>query len=435
MTLEEPGNETAQNEPVVPVNSLRLSILGPGLITGASDDDPSGIATYSQVGAQFGFSISWTMLFSYPLMAAIQEISGRIGRITGRGIAGNIRRNYPAWQLHIIVGLLFFANTVNIGADLGAMGDALGLLIGGPQLLYVGFTGILCVVVQIFVHYSRYAALLKWLTLSLFAYFGTVMVVQIPWAEVARGLFIPTFPATTTFWTSVVAILGTTISPYLFFWQASHEVEEIKAKRQRNPLKFAPHQAVSALERIRLDTYLGMAFSNLVAVAIIITTAATLHAQGITNVQTSTQAAEALRPVAGQFAFSVFTLGIVGTGLLAVPVLAGSAAYAVGEALKWPTGLARQPLQAKAFYATLTIATMTGVTLNLTGFDPIRALFWSAVINGVVAVPVMVYMMLFTAKMSVMGQFPVTGALRIMGWIATAAMAAAVGGMLIAAAV
>ena len=320
-------------------------------------------------------SISWTMLFSYPLMAAIQEISGRIGRTTGRGVAGNIRRHYPTWLLNVIVGLLFIANTINIGADLGAMGDALSLLIGGPHLLYVVLAGVLCVALQIFVQYTRYVSVLKWLTLSLFAYFGTVMVVDIPWGEVARGLFIPTLSASTTFWTSVVAILGTTISPYLFFWQASQEVEEVEATSKRDPLKFAPHQAGSALARIRLDTYIGMAFSNLVAIAIIViivTTAATLHVEGITNIQTSSEAAEALRPVAGRFAFSLFTLGILGTGLLAVPVLAGSAAYAIGEARKWPTGLARQPLQAKAFYATLAIATLVGVALNFTPFSLVR---------------------------------------------------------------
>ena len=368
-------------------------------------------------------------------MAAIQEISGRIGRTTGRGLAGNIRRHYPAWLLNLIVGLLLVANTINIGADLGAMGDASSLLIGGPRLLYVVLAGILCVVLQVFVQYTRYVSVLKWLTFSLFAYFGTVMVVDIPWGEMARGIFIPTVSTSTAFWTSAVAILGTTISPYLFFWQASQEVEDVEASPERDPLKYAPHQGESALERIRLDTYIGMAFSNLVAIAIIVTTAATLHVEGITNIQTSSEAAEALRPVAGRFAFSVFTLGILGTGLLAVPVLAGSAAYAIGEARKWPTGLARQPLQAKAFYATLAIATLVGVALNFTSFNPIQALFWSAVINGVVAVPVMVLMMLLTANTKVMGQFTVTGVLRFMGWLATAIMAAAVAGMLVTAGV
>ncbi|MGH6936160.1 MAG: divalent metal cation transporter [Methylocella sp.] len=367
------------------------------------------------------------MLFSYPLMAAIQEISGRIGRTTGRGIAGNIRRHYSAWLLNLIVGLLFIANTINIGADLGAMGDALSLLIGGPHLLYVVLAGTLCVVLQIFVQYARYVSVLKWLTLSLHRH-GRGYFLE----EMIRGLFIPSLSANTTLWTSVVAILGTTISPYLFFWQASQEVEDVKATSKRDPLKYAPHQAKGALERIRLDTYIGMAFSNLVAIAIIVTTAATLHMQGITNIQTSSEAAEALRPIAGRFAFSVFTLGILGTGLLAVPVLAGSAAYAIGEARKWPTGLARQPLQAKAFNATLAVATLVGVALNFTSFNPIQALFWSAVINGVVAVPVMVLMMLLTANAKIMGQFTVTGVLRFTGWLATAVMAAAVAAMFIA---
>jgi Mn2+/Fe2+ NRAMP family transporter len=334
-----------------------------------------------------------------------------------------------------IVGLLFIANTINIGADLGAMGNALSLLIGGPDLLYVMLAGVLCVVLQIFVQYTSYISVLKWLTLSLFAYFGTVMVVQIPWGEMARGLFLPTLSASTTFWTSVVAILGTTISPYLFFWQASQEVEDVEASTERDPLKYAPRQAENALQRIRLDTYIGMAFSNLVAIAIIVTTAATLHVHGVTNIQTSSQAAEALRPVAGQFAFCIFTLGILGTGLLAVPVLAGSAAYAIGEARKWPTGLARQPLQAKAFSTTIAIATLVGVALNFASFNPIQALFWSAVINGVVAVPVMVLMMLLTANTRFMGQFTVTGALRFMGWLATGVMTAAVVGMLVTAGV
>jgi NRAMP (natural resistance-associated macrophage protein)-like metal ion transporter len=410
---------------VDPSKARLLRALGPGLITGASDDDPSGIATYSQAGAQFGFAISWTMLFSYPLMAAIQQISARIGRTTGKGIAGNIRQHYPARLLQSIVALLFIANAINIGADLGAMGDALTLLIGGPALSYVILFGAICAVLQVFMKYARYVAMLKWLTLALFAYFGTIMVVEIPWAEAARGFFIPTFLPDAAFWTTVVAVLGTTISPYLFFWQASQEVEEIRAARERKPLIRAPNQGPDAVERIRLDTLVGMAFSNLVALAIIFTTAATLHSNGITNVETSAQAAEALRPVAGPFAFTLFALGIIGTGLLAVPVLAGSAAYAVGEARKWPVGLALKPEKAKAFYITLTIATMIGVALNFSPINPIRALYWSAVINGVVAVPVMIIMMHMTANPKVMGQFTINGGLRSAGWLATAVMVAA----------
>src|SRR5947209_3759576 len=250
-----------------PKQPRRLRVLGPGLITGASDDDPSGIATDSQAGAQFGFAVSWTMLFSYPLMAVIQEISGRIGRVTGRGIAGNIRHHYPNWLLQVIVLLLVVANTINIGADLGAMGEAVGLLVGGPRLAYVVLFGAVCAVLQIVMQYTRYVSVLKWLTLALFAYFGTAMVVQVPWAEVAWGLFVPSFSADAAFWSTVVAILGTTISPYLFFWQASQEVEDIKAVPAREPLVKKPRQGPDALERIRLDTYVGMAFSNLVALA------------------------------------------------------------------------------------------------------------------------------------------------------------------------
>lgn len=414
---------------VVPGKLRFLKVLGPGLITGASDDDPSGIATYSQAGAQLGFAITWTLLFTYPLMAVIQEISGRIGRTTGKGIAANIAQHYPSWILHSVVTLLLIANTINIGADLGAMGDAVGLLIGGPRFFYVIIFGLLCAVLQVVMQYSRYVSVLKWLTLSLFAYFGTVLVVKVPWAEAARGFFIPTFSADVAFWTTVVAIFGTTISPYLFFWQASQEVEDIDEVAERKPLVEAPKQGPNAHQRIGIDTYVGMAFSNLVALAIMVTTAATLHVSGKTDIQTSSQAAEALKPVAGEFAFVIFTLGIVGTGLLAVPVLAGSAAYALGEARKWPIGLARRPLEAKAFYATIVVATLAGVVISFSPIDPIKALFWSAVINGVVAVPVMVMMMLITSNKKIMRNFTVSGARRIVGWLATAIMGAAAIGM------
>ena len=412
----------------------RLSrILGPGLVTGASDDDPSGIATYSQAGAQFGFTITWTLLFTYPLMAAIQEISGRIGRTTGRGIAANLRRHYPNWILQTIVAMLLTANTINIAADLGAMGDALTLIICGPKNLYVALFAIGCALLQVFVDYSRYAKLLKWLTISLFAYFGTLLVVHIPWAEAARGFFIPSLSTQPHMWTMVVAILGTTISPYLFFWQASQEVEDIADMPARKPLIKAPAQGTDAIERIKLDTYVGMAFSNLVALAIMFTTAATLHARGITDVATSQQAAEALRPIAGEFAFAIFALGVIGTGLLAVPVLAGSAAYALGESRRWPVGLARKPKHAKAFYGAIVIATLVGTGICFSPLDPIRALFWSAVLNGVVAAPAMAMMMLTASNQNVMGEFAVTGALRITGWVATAAMAVASGAMLVTA--
>ena len=421
--------------PTPPATGKRrlLGVLGPGLITGASDDDPSGIATYSQAGAQLGYSITWTMLFSYPLMTVIQEISARIGRTTGQGIAGNIRQHYSNGLLQAIVALLFVANILNIGADLGAMGDALALLIGGPRLAYVVGFGTLCGLLQVFMKYSRYVGVLKWLTLALFAYFGTVMVVKIPWGEAVRGFLVPTFSLDPAFWTTVVAIMGTTISPYLFFWQASQEAEDTKEEPQRKPLLKAPRQGPDAFERIRLDTYVGMAFSNTVALAIMITTAATLHAAGVTDIQSSSQAAEALRPVAGPFAFALFTLGIVGTGLLAVPVLAGSAAYALGEARKWPIGLARKPEKAKAFYLAIATATFIGILINFSPINPIKALYWSAVINGVVAVPVMAIMMLMAVNKKVMGKFTIPLAMRVIGWGATAVMALAVIGMVAAA--
>jgi len=399
--------------------------LGPGLITGAADDDPSGIATYSQAGAQFGFAITWTLLLTYPLMAVIQEISARIGRTTGKGIAANIRQHYPNAILQCIVFLLVIANTINIGADLGAMADALRLLIGGPTFLYVFMFGIFCASLEVLVPYSRYVSFLKWLTFALFAYFGTAIAVKVPWLEAARGFFIPTLSSDSAFWTVVVAIFGTTISPYLFFWQASQEVEEIKNVKARKPLAKSPEQGADAIARIKVDTYIGMAFSNLVALAIIFTTAATLHAAGTTDIQTSSQAAEALKPIAGPFAFAIFAMGIIGTGLLAIPVLAGSAAYAIGEALKWPTGLDRKPKKAQAFYVTIVAATLSGIAITLSPLDPIKALFWSAVINGLVAVPVMTIMMFMSSNTNIMGKYAVKGILRTVGWLATGVMAAA----------
>ena len=401
-------------------------VLGPGLITGASDDDPSGIATYSQVGAQFGFNLAWTMVFSWPLMCAIQEISARIGRVTGRGIAGNLKRHYPRPLLVGLIGLLLAANTINLGADLGAMAAALKLVIGGPQLLYVAAFALVSILLEVFVRYSRYVSVLKWLTLALFSYVGVAFVVHMPWATVAYRLVWPHIDWTPAYLTAVVAILGTTISPYLFFWQAEEEVEEVKERDGAWPLQRAPIQAPREFARIRLDTYIGMAFSNLVALFIIITCAATLHANGVTNIQTSAEAAQALRPIAGEAAFMVFALGIIGTGLLAVPVLAGSAAYAVGEAFGWHVGLARKLRRARAFYATIAVATLIGAALNFTPIDPIKALFWTAVINGVVAVPVMVMMMLLGGRKDVMGPFILTRGLRTAGWLATVVMAVAV---------
>ncbi|MBV9488937.1 MAG: divalent metal cation transporter [Verrucomicrobia bacterium] len=402
-----------------------LQTLGPGLITGASDDDPSGIATYSQAGAQFGFSLLWTSLFSYPLMAAVQEISARVGRVTGRGIAGNMRRNYPRWLVFPLITLVLVANTLNLAADISAMGAALQLLVGGHPAVYAILFALGSLVLQIFVPYTHYASLLKWLSLSLLAYVGTVFTVHVPWAAVLRQTALPPISLSAEYLTALLAVLGTTISPYLFFWQASAEVEEVKGAPREKPLRRAPEQAPAQLARIKLDTYLGMAASNVIAFFIILTAAATLHATGKTDIGTAAEAAEALRPVAGPFASLLFASGVIGTGLLAIPVLAGSAAYAVSEALRWRTGLGRKPTEAVGFYGVLSAATLIGLGLTLTSLDPIRALFWSAVLNGIVAVPIMLVMMLMATNTKVMGAFTISGWLRLLGWTATAVMALA----------
>jgi NRAMP (natural resistance-associated macrophage protein)-like metal ion transporter len=429
MTEENPALLLPGERPKQPERPKLFAVMGPGLITGASDDDPSGIATYSQAGAQFGYALGWTLVLTYPLMCAIQQISAEIGRVTGRGLAGNLRRHYPAWLLNAMVGLLVVANTINIGADLGAMGAALKLLLAGPLLLYVAGFGLLSVLLEVFLRYSRYVSVLKWLTLSLFAYVGTAFVVGVPWGSVFVHLLVPHVSLRADYLTVVVAVFGTTISPYLFFWQAGEEVEDMNERADSASLLDEPSAAPRELRRIRIDTYVGMGLSNIVALFIVWTTAATLHAHGITNIQTSAQAAEALRPLAGPFAFTVFALGIIGTGLLTVPVLAGSAAYAVGEARGWPIGLGRQPRKAPAFYATIVMATVVGVVLNFTPLDPVKALFWSAVVNGVVAVPIMVMTVLMAVRRDVMGDFVIGPALKALGWLATAVMALAAVGM------
>jgi NRAMP (natural resistance-associated macrophage protein)-like metal ion transporter len=411
---------------LLPQTGLFWKKLGPGLITGAADDDPSGIATYSQAGAGFGYAMLWTALLTFPLMVGIQMVSARIGRVTGHGLAANIRLHYSPALLYVLVGLLLIANTINIAADIGAMAAALKLLIGGPVHWYAIAFAMVSLVLQIFIPFPRYAPILKILTLSLFAYVATVFVVNVPWGEVFYRTIMPAISFKADYVMAVVAVFGTTISPYLFFWQASQEVEELRATEGDAPLKEAPEQAQSHLQRIKIDTYIGMGFSNLIAFFIILTAAVTLHVHGITDIQTSAQAAEALRPLAGEFAFLLFTAGIVGTGLLAVPVLAGSAAYAIAESFDWRIGLGRKPLEARGFYMILIIATLLGVALNFTPIDPIKALFWSAVINGVIAVPIMVVIMLMVARPDVMGQFVITPRLRIIGWLATAVMALAV---------
>jgi NRAMP (natural resistance-associated macrophage protein)-like metal ion transporter len=408
-----------------PIQKTFLQKLGPGLITGASDDDPSGIATYSQTGAQFGYGMTWLMLFSYPLMIVIQEICARIGRVTGIGIAGNMRRHYPRPLLFAIVSLLCLANVFNLGADLGAMGAAGQLLLGGPMLPYVVGFAALSLVLQIYIPYTTYVKYLKWLTLALFAYVLTAFVAHVDWRQALRSTFLPSISFNAKYFTTLTAVLGTTISPYLFFWQASEEAEDVRNNRKDHALKYAPWQAHEQFARIRVDTYVGMGLSNAVALFIILTTAATLHAAGITDVDTSAQAAKALEPLAGRFAFELFAVGIIGTGLLAVPVLAGSAAYGVAETFRWHASLESRPNKAKQFYGVLAVATIIGLALNFVGLNPIRALFWSAVINGVVSVPLMVVTMRMAGNRKVMGEFALPPYLRVMGWIATAVMLAA----------
>ncbi len=399
-----------------------LKKMGPGLVTGASDDDPSGIATYSQVGAQFGYGMLWTMLVSYPFMAVIQEISARIGRVTGCGIAANLRQNYPKWLLYPVVGLMLAANVFNLGADIGAMGAAAQLLLHGNIGVYIVFFGLLSLLLQLFVPYTKYVRYLKWLTLSLFAYVGTSFFVRVPWHEVLVSTVYPRINFSKDYLTALIAVLGTTISPYLFFWQASQEVEEVRNNRGEAPLKHAPRQAARQLDRIRIDTYLGMGFSNLIAFFIILTTAATLHAHGVRDISSSAQAAQALEPLAGPWAFLLFVCGIVGTGLLAVPVLAGSTAYAVGEACKWRVSLERKPREARKFYAAIAVAIIVGLALNFLHIDSIKALFWAAILNGLTAAPLMIVIVLMATSRKVMGKFAIPRYLTVMGWTATVVM-------------
>jgi NRAMP (natural resistance-associated macrophage protein)-like metal ion transporter len=409
-----------------------LRQLGPGLVTGAADDDPSGIATYSQAGAKFGYELGWTVVLTYPLMVAVQIISARLGRVTGRGLADNIRKNFPAPVLYALVIMLLVANTINVAADVAAMGQSLQLVVGGPVHLYaVGF-GVVCLALEIYLPYRRYVTYLKWLTLVLFAYVAVALVANVSWPAVLSGIVWPRVPLSSDMLTVIVAVFGTTISPYLFFWQAALEVEEVEADPKAHALKQSPSQAPSQLHRINIDTYVGMGLSNSIALFIIIATAATLHQSGILDIETSAQAAEALRPIAGPLAFFLFSLGIIGTGMLAIPVLAGSAAYAVAETFRWRRGLDRKPREARGFYAIVALATLGGTGLTFSPIDPIRALFWSAVINGVISVPVLIVMMLLAGNDKVMGKFVSSPRLKFVGWLATAVMAAAVCAMFFA---
>ena len=401
---------------------IYLKKLGPGLVTGAADDDPSGIATYSQAGAQYGFGLLWTIVLTYPLMAGIQMICARIGLITGRGITSNMHRCYPVMLTLPLIFLLLIANIINIAADLAAMSDALKLAVGGPRHLYSIIIGVTCILLQVLIPYHRYLPILKWLTLSLFAYVGTVFASHVDWSRVIEATLLPHISFDANYVLLVVGIFGTTISPYLFFWQAAEEVEDIADISDRNSLIDDPAQAPTELKRITYDTLLGMGFSNIIAFFIMLTTAAALFPAGIHNIQTSAEAAAALRPIAGDFAFILFALGILGTGLLAIPVLAGSAAYAVAELMQKPASLKLTIWTAKHFYGVIVIATLIGVGLDFSGIDPIKALIWSAVINGIVAVPLMIAVMHMSSMHQIMGDFTIKGKTKWLGWLATALM-------------
>ena len=402
-----------------------LRHVGPGVVTGAADDDPSGIATYTQAGAQFGTGVLWTVFLSLPFMVAIQLVSARIGRQSGQGIAANLRQHTPRAFLITIVVLLTVANTINIAADLAAMGEALQLVVGGGEHFHTVVFGVLTVLLQVFVPYRRLAPILKWLTLSLFVYVAVAFTVEIPWRQVMHDLVVPHIEASSAFAMMIVAVLGTTISPYLFFWQASQEVEEMRLRGIQAGQE-SEATVKRALRRVRLDTLVGMVFSNGIAFFVMLTAAVVLHGAGIHDVQTAAQAAQALRPLAGDLAFELFAMGIIATGLLAVPVLASSSAYAVAEALGWPEGLERHWREAKEFYALIAVGTLIGTALDFTSIDPMKALYWSAVINGVVAVPIMVAMMWLAGNPAVMGSLTVRRKTRFLGWGAVLVMLAAV---------
>ncbi len=399
--------------------------LGPGLITGAADDDPSGIATYSQGGAQYGYDVAWTVLITYPLMVGIQLASARIGRITGKGLTENFSRFCPRWLVLALVALLVVANVINLGADLNAMGDSAGMILGGPKGAYAIGMGLLSLVLQVFLPYGRYVKVLKWLTLSLLAYVGVGFAAHVDWLAAARSTVTPHLHWEKDYATTIVAILGTTISPYLFFWQAAQEVEEIKRIDADKPLRIAPDQAKRNLRRLRVDTAVGMGFSNFIAFFMIVATAATLHAKGIVHIETTSQAAQALEPIAGKFAFLLFGLGVIGTGLLALPVLAGSAAYAIASLLQVRKGLDQPPSGAKTFYAILAAAMVIGLGISASGLNPIKALYWSAVVNAVISVPIMVAVMIAASHSKIVGELKLPALWRVLGWLATLAMGAA----------
>ena len=406
--------------------SRLLNALGPGLTTGAADDDPSGIATYSQAGAQFGFALTWTVFLTLPCMTAIQLISACIGWETRSGLTRNLALRLPSFALFFLVGSLVVANTINIAADLAAMGEALRLVIGGPALVYALTFGVACLVAEVLIPYHNYAGYLKFLTLVLFVYVAAAFTVEVPWSKVIASMLLPKVSFDRNFLLMMVAIFGTTISPYMFFWQASQEAEESRLSHRRKYGKqLAPGE--DYFTHISIDTWIGMSVSVFIAFFIMVTTAATLNAHGVTKIDTAAQAAEALRPIAGELTFALFAAGIIGTGLLAVPVLAGSAAYAVAEAFGLRGSLELPADRALGFYAIVAAATLGGGALAATNIDPIAMLFWTAVINGIVAVPIMVAMMLVVSRAKGKAAISLPRWVKILGWLAAGLMALAVG--------
>jgi Mn2+/Fe2+ NRAMP family transporter len=408
-----------------------LARVGPGLITGVADDDPSGIATYSQAGAQFGFNMLWTMPLALPLMVAIQYMCASIGRVTGKGLAANIKDAFPPIVIYAVVLLLLIANTLNIAADVAAMGEVAELVTGFDRHLMTAFFVLATLVLQVFIPYHRYVRFLKWLTLCLLAYAAVLFTVHVPWGQVLLRTVWPRFTPNAEAAAVVVAVFGTTISPYLFFWQAAEEIEEMESGTGTAPLVRDGSAAKKELRRIRWDTWSGMFYSNITAYFIVLATAVTLHAAGITDINTAAQAASALRPLAGGFAFVLFALGILGVGMIGVPVLAGSGAYALAEVLGWKAGLERSANDARGFYAIISVSVLAGLVIQYLPIQPMKALFWSAVINGVVAVPLMVVIILLVSKKSVMGAYTVSRPFIVLGWIATAVMSAAAAWMFI----
>ncbi len=394
-----------------------LKLLGPGFITGAADDDPSGIATYSQTGSLFGYSQAWTALFSFPFMSVVQEICGRIGLVTGMGLARVIKAHYSKWILYLAVFILFFANTINIGADLGAMAASAKLLVDLPFIFWIIIITATTLLLEIFVPYPTYAKILKYLTFSLFSYIITVFIVKQDWFKIIKSIIIPNFSFSKEYVLNIVAILGTTISPYLFFWQADEEVEEeIQNHKIASMGRGKPHINKGDIKKLRLDTVIGMFFSNLVMLAIIITTASTLNAHGIKNITTADQAAAALRPLAGDFAFLLFAAGIIGTGLLAIPILAGSASYAISEAFGWKEGLGKRFSQAKAFYLVIALATIFGLMVGFLPIKPFEMLYWSAVLNGLCAPILLILIMRISNNKQIMGERVNSRFSNVLGW-------------------